>query len=315
MSNYLDEEEEPFSDQPDEIVEGEQDPAVSLKLNRPTANLPKPAPASAPVEEEVEEEVEEIAEEVENENFAEVFSDANLRIEQGRLYQMVMNNSLFEGLDADPKAIQNVEKEIRKFARERMEIMLGMRQEAPKETAMSMEGFPFNALEVEVLKSLASVATKGASLEAAPFSGAVAKKKTLTPINANRTPHKPAPAVKPVVKSTKPLNTKPAKPMVRKVDAAIQRILDEEGVTLDQVNEVFDPNHKVLSKSTDELTEEEIVERNKQANGRVGKQVASRNAIPMPSEDQMAGIYQQRAEQANANPQMKMIMGYLNNKK
>ena len=71
--------------------------------------------------------MEEIQEE--EEDFTAVFNDANLRIEQGRLYQMIMNHDIFEGMDADERAVQNVQKEIRKFARERMEIMLGMRQE------------------------------------------------------------------------------------------------------------------------------------------------------------------------------------------
>ena len=68
-----------------------------------------------------------------------VLSDARLRLEQGRLYEMVMNSDLFEGSDCDPKAIKNVEKEIRNFAKERMEIMLGMRQETSEEASCPLE--------------------------------------------------------------------------------------------------------------------------------------------------------------------------------
>src|ERR1019366_6683663 len=96
------------------------------------------------------------------EDFVDVLSDAHLRLEQGSLYKLVMNGNLFQDVDADPKAVQNVQKEIKTFAKERMEIMLGMRKETNTVEHLEID-FPFNALEVEVLKKLASTATKGAS--------------------------------------------------------------------------------------------------------------------------------------------------------
>ena len=84
---------------------------------------------------------------------------------------MIMNHNIFEGVEADPKAVKFVQKQIRNFAKEQMEIMLGMRQEPSAQPAMSMDNFPFNSLEVEVLKMLASTATKGATAESEPFTG------------------------------------------------------------------------------------------------------------------------------------------------
>ena len=88
----------------------------------------------------------------------------------GKLYELVMKHDLFAGLDADPKAMKVVQKEIRQYAQERMEIMLGMRQEKTEAPAgFPMELFPFNSLEVEILKAIAATATKGESRDAEPL--------------------------------------------------------------------------------------------------------------------------------------------------
>src|ERR1700676_4339448 len=82
----------------------------------------------------------------EDEDTADIMNDANLRLEQGRLYKMVLQGDIFAETNADPKAIRNVQREIRKFVRERMETMLGIRQEvAVQNTIVSS---PFNDMEV-----------------------------------------------------------------------------------------------------------------------------------------------------------------------
>src|ERR1700688_1003435 len=96
--------------------------------------------------------------EEEDQDTAEIMLDANLRLEQGRLYQMVLQGNIFADTNADPKAIRNVQREIRKFVRERMETMLGIRQEQVAQTIVSS---PFTDLEVTVLKMLASKMSKG----------------------------------------------------------------------------------------------------------------------------------------------------------
>ena len=134
MSNLWGESEEEFRDIPDEVgvdANGRQlqSPPASVKSTAP-ARQPAPAPQVPAAIQGTEYDVTEVLQILdEEEDFSEVLNDANLRIEQGRLYQMIMNHNLFEGMDADERAVQNVQKEIRKFAKERMEIMLGMRQE------------------------------------------------------------------------------------------------------------------------------------------------------------------------------------------
>jgi hypothetical protein len=256
--------------------------------------------------------------EEEQEDYSEILNDASLRLEQGNLYKMVMNSDLFANSGYDEKAVSNVTREIRNFAKERMEIMLGMRQEVSKEASFPAGAFPFNALEVEVLKMLASTATKGASQEAEPFQplatvGPIPRKNTINAI-ALRGPTRPQ---QPVKTTARPLQKGPAAPVKRaNVSEAVQRILEEEGVTLDQINQTFDPNKKFMT--PDELanlTAEQIVERNRQIALRAGKSVPSQGAIPMPSQEHIESIYASRASAAAAHPQMQMIMNAITAKK
>jgi hypothetical protein len=313
--NYFDQnpnqdEEEAFDDKPEEI-EGEYDkhtgawvPKTAPVAEVVVPKVQRPTVPTVQLESQVEEDVEEQEEEP-----SEVISDARFRLEQGRLYEMVLQHDLFAGIDADKKAIKSVQDEIRAYAQERMEIMLGMKAEQNKEVnAFPMESFPFNSLEVEALKSLAAAATKGASRDAAPFDAGqepAVPRTTLNPIGKSKAP------VKQAVKA-KPLPKAPISPVKRqKVDGAIQRILAEEGVTMDQINEVFDPNKKPLTpEDMAALTEAQIIERNRQATLR-NRQAANPQAIPMPSAEQIEMMVTARANAAAAHPQMQKIMGLL----
>jgi hypothetical protein len=213
--------------------------------------------------------VEEILESIETEeDFSAVLNDANLRIEQGRLYQMIMNHNLFEGMEADEKAIQNVQKEIRKFARERMEIMLGMRQEqvAPSSIVSS----PFNDLEVDILKKIASKATNGATEtpEANQVAAAVRevpRRQTLNPIGGSTGLKKPAPVApqRPQPKpqqAQRPLPSKPQAPIQRtKMDQTIDQICAEEGISRADL----ELEYVGIGKKLHELNSEELTQRQK----------------------------------------------------
>src|SRR5271157_590352 len=156
MSYFDENEEEVFEDKPEEI-EGEYHGDTWVPKAAPAAQVvaqgqPTAGKVAPVVQQEAPEEVEEEAQE---EDVSSVLTDARLRLEQGKLYELVMKHDLFEGVDADPKAVKNVQKEIRAYAQERMEIMLGMRQEKPQgENAFPMDLFPFNSMEVEALKAL-----------------------------------------------------------------------------------------------------------------------------------------------------------------
>ena len=318
IPNYFDqtpnqEVEDDFLDQPEEINPGKEAPEAQVALpsrpvrpTTPTVQLPATEPSYE------EEELPEEQGQEEQEDFSGVLNDARIRLEQGRLYEMIMNHDLFQGTDADPKAIKFVQKQIRNFAKEQMEIMLGMRQEKQESTnTFPVEAFPFNSLEVKVIKDLAAAATKGASREAEPISIDVPPqtRKSLNPIGGN-VGHKPLPKPQRQPVKSAPLPRQPSSPIKRnKADVAIQRILAEEGVTLEEVNQVFDPNKRYLTpEELANLTPEQVIERNKQIRNR---QAQNPNALPMPSQEVLEQMAIARATTAAAHPQMQKIMGLL----
>lgn len=288
--------EEPFNDVPDE-VNGQPTPAPSVRLQRPQTPTPPQAPAPVvpnPT-------YEEIVEEAQTEDYEDAMADAHLRLEQGSLYKMIMNHELFEGMDADPKAIQNVQNEMRQFARERMEIMLGMRQETAK--AEFSGEFPFNALEVQVLKMVASTATKGASENAESYvpEGRAIAKKILRPIGGSTTAKKV-----PQKAPAKPLSSKPTNPVARsKMDLTIDQIAKEEGIPRELLEENL-PG--VGGKPVHEMTETEIIERNRLATQRRGKQAKSPNAIPMATEQQQEMLAQSQVGSLGQSPLMRNLI-------
>lgn len=253
-----------------------------------------------PLDEQDEEFLENLLEE---EDFSSVLNDANLRIEQGRLYQMIMNHDLFEGMDADVKAVQNVQKEIRKFARERMEIMLGMRQE--QAAAPANVASPFNDLEVDILKKIASKATNGAteSPEANQVAAAVRevpKRQTLNPIGGSTGLRKPTPAqailAPPKPRAQRPLPSKPAAPVQRtRMDSVIDQICAEEGISRADL----ELEYVGIGKKLHELTGQELEQRQKAASQRLAKNrtVKSQSAIPMATPEQQEALALSRANQ------------------
>ena len=246
-------------------------------------------------------EIEELVEGLDDEDdFSEAFNDANLRIEQGRLYQMIINHDLFEGMDADPRAVKNVQREIRKFARERMEIMLGMRQEQAPTVAMVSS--PFNDLEVDILKKLASKATNGATetAEANQVAAAVRdvpKRQTLNSIGGSTgLKHTNAKPAKPQARPQQALPTKPQAPIKRTArQAVIEQIAAEEGVSVEDL----ELSYKGIGKSLHELTAEELNQRQKESAARLAKRktVKSPDAIPPVSLEQEQMLAVSRATQ------------------
>jgi uncharacterized protein YcgL (UPF0745 family) len=332
MSGYnFDEDTEDFRDIPDEVNGQDADPVRGTVSNVPSRQRMAVRQTASVVEQQVEQGFSEQLEETQEEQdealeIATVLSDARLRLEQGRLYETIMNQDLFQGIEeSDERAIKHVQKEIRKFAKERMEIMLGMRQEEQRPTALSLESFPFNALEIEVLRALADTATQGASREAEPFDAPMVAKPrpTLKPISVSRKSPTKAQApsktsAHPKAQAT-PLAKAPAAPVKRakpNLNAEQQRILQEEGVTMDEINEVFDPNVKPLSeKEFASLTAEQLVERNRQTRARTTTQVRPPNMSPYPTLDAINQMSERRASEAGNNAQMQLIMTLLNNKK
>lgn len=302
MSEDIWQEEEDFRDIPDEVAGNEAAP-VNVRTVRPAAPTPPPqitAPEVRPHPE--------ADEAQEDDDYSDIMTDARIRLAQGQLYEIIMNHDLFAGIDADEKAVKIVQREIRNFAKERMEIMLGMRQEQSKEVVVNVPSI-FNALEVEVLKALASSATKGASrTEEADQHQPVAKATGLNPITSKK------------VAPSKPLAKSPSNPVKRvKVDPNVEFELQQNGVEREFIEEakrqLATDTYKPLEKPISQMTEQELIERNKQASKRSGGQVKSSQAIPMPTAEQEENMYTTRAQIASANPTFQTIMTALNNSK
>lgn len=297
-------ENEAFRDIPDEVIEGQSAPIPNIRVNRPTQQVMPPM-QQPKIEEEVEES------EPEDEDFSSVLTDARFRLEQGRLYEMIMNHDIFQGADADEKAIKYVTKQVRNFAKEQMEIMLGMRQETVKSTSLTAEDFPFNDLEIQTLKQVAATITKGAtaSPEAQQFSGVqVEPRKTgLNTIGVKSTP-KPKQTPKPVQKA---LSQKPATPVKRRNEQEIENILAEEGISREEYDRQYNPDYKPLTKPLSQMSENEIKEWKRQDALKTNKQVKNPQAIPMPTPEQEEMLHTSRAQTAASHPQMQLLMNAL----
>lgn len=297
-------EEDTFRDVPDEVADqapGAQ-PQPQMQFQPPAAGMTREqiiaqAAAQVPVQEVAHEYQEQLEE---DEDYSEVLSDARLRLEQGRLYELVMNSDLFSGADADERAVKQVQRQIKKFAKEQMEIMLGMRQ---AEIAQNYAEFnaklanPFNELEVMLLKSLASKMSGGKTEEEQPEqyvapAAPAPKKAAIKPISVGKQ------------NTTKPLAKQASKPIQRKAN---QKPTPEELLGLPPEPE------KPIGKPLHQMTEQEKVERNQRIAERQRQNKAARpaNALPMPSEHQEEMLATARAREADSKGTVSTIMALL----
>lgn len=224
----------------------------------------------------------------EEEDTQSLMSDANLRLEQGRLYQMVLQGNIFENTNADPKAIRNVQREIRKFVRERMETMLGIRQEQLVEQVVVSS--PFNDMEVMALKMIASKVTKGASEEApranTPMPETPPKKDGISSISGSLRPNVPL--------------SSPGTPLRKEAKAALkpQQIADRQVAKQSTKppsprSALVKEDEPLLTKPIDEMTPQELAEHNKVAEERSARKRAAipNNLVPHPTPQQLEMMY------------------------
>lgn len=303
MVGYWKEEEDDFRDMPDEINEGQASAIPQFQeKQRPVRPRPQ-VPVNQQVAEVAPVEPVEYTEDGE-EDYSTVLLDAGLRLEQGNLYKMLMNQDIFHGLDADPRAIKHVQREIRTFAKERMELMLGMRQTLAAPEALIL---PFNDLEISVLKKLASDVTGGVTqTEDANkhASWSAPKKQTLTPVASVKRPtqatlapisapaRQTAPA--PLKQTTAPISRPTPAPKVLKKTEVV--------------------SEELLNKPIAELTEQELIDRNKIVSQKQKRRRAAlpQNRVPMPSEHQMAAMAGNQADASSNSPGIQRLMEVVN---
>jgi len=181
-----------------------------------------------------------IDEEYEAKQEESVMEHARIRLEQGKLYEMLIKHDLFDGVDAMPEAVEKVEREIKEFIVERLEILLGMRAEKEKQSVSYQSQFDDN--EVDALRNIAQrlieksgpVAPKPKSVNTEPSPINRVKKKVLKPkINALGKEAPKAPVrqkTKAKTKSSKPLPTRSSNKPKRKLKDEYQKNTDNMSV-------------------------------------------------------------------------------------
>ena len=237
--------------------------------------------------------------EEEEDDISVVMADANLRLEMGRLYQMILENDIFAQTNADPRAIKNVQREIRRLVREKLEIMLGIRQEQPT-TQQTIVSSPFNDMEVNALKMLASKITKGATEEVSSnyvpqVAAPQPKKDGITAISGALRPQ-PIPTIKVSENRSRPVH----KRLSQEQSKRSQEIKKSEPLIKSAISNP--EGDSLLKKPIEQMTAEELAEHDRQALERRQKNKAAlpTNLVPHPSPQELEMRYMAHAQQFSA---------------
>lgn len=93
-----------------------------------------------------------------------VVTDAMIRLEQARLYDLLIKHDMFRGVQAHPQALANVQNELKTYIVQRLEFLLGIKQEQKNVVTQDLVvESPFNKVETMFLKMLAKKGTGGES--------------------------------------------------------------------------------------------------------------------------------------------------------
>jgi hypothetical protein len=306
---WEDEDSEDFRDIPEETQldeHGQLMQAPPANIQRPSRSAPQQAaPEQVVFEGDSDLDLFPDGDPDEDEDYESVLNDARVRLEMGRLYDMIMNHELFKDVDADPNAARSVQKQIRKFAKEQMEIMLGMRKETSKVERLEID-FPFNQVEIDFLKQLAYKGTKGASETSDNY---VPEVKKVTEEIENVPKRKTLNSIGPGAAARKPIQTKlQAKPSAPIERQKVERRLPPE----------FEEDYKPLQKDPSQMDADELIARNKEAAARQRgkKSVKASGGLPQPTVEQEEMLYTQRlATDPKTAGTVATIMALMNNQK
>lgn len=176
----------------------------------------------------IEEIQEEAAYDLEEDEVASVYN-VRTRLAQARLYELLINHNLFEGVDEPQQAINNVQKELKDYIVSRLELLMGLRQpEVQQAREEIIVDQPFNDIEVDFLKALSYKGTNGASAQGEYTEPEVRRvPSTIKPIAPKKpaglkslAPSKPKPAPAPIKKAAAPVKKAPARRAPAKKAAA-----------------------------------------------------------------------------------------------
>lgn len=145
------------------------------------------------------------------EDYSAVMDQVDRRMKVANYYRLILENDLFAGDEtSEARLAQN---RIRKYVREELEILLGMRKGGGVGTAVAAVASPFSNEEVEALKELARLAIT--RLKKEPQLKPIAAKPVvaapqLKPVTAASVVPPPAPVKKPTQPAPRPVQKTPA---------------------------------------------------------------------------------------------------------
>jgi len=210
--------------------------------------------------------------------------NVRLRLEMAKLYEMLINHNVFEGVDASDQAISIVQGEMKNYIVERLEVLLGIKQatvERKIERVVEQVESPFNDIEIEFLKQMAYKGTLGKSIGANTPKPLVAKKEAKPKLK--KIASKPAPTKKsPPLKSSKPKAKPKANNPIRKKKV---KKISTSGKTIEQIaKEEIDRERGMADFST--LSSEDKSKRIREVNQRHSRKESS-TAKPMMTTQQL----------------------------
>lgn len=247
-----------------------------------------------------------------------VVFNARLRLEQAKLYEMLINHNLFEGVDSSPEAIQNVQNEVKFYIIKRLESLLGIREPTVRIESTGTIELPFNDIELDFLKQLAYKGTLGASATGKPVQSSKVETH-IKPVTANSSKNKLKPMVSAPKKASPPpiapqqaapakkapvapqASAKPAPKAKANPERAPNVKLRDSGMgrdlTKEEVIELAKAELKTASKKQfHEMNAKEKAEKIREVNDR-HKRPTSSKAMPLPSANELEMKY--RNQEAN----------------
>ena len=154
--------------------------------------------------------------------------NARIRLEQARLYEMLINHNVFEGVDADPRAVRAVQQELKQYIVRRLELLMGLRRPVQQKV---QENQVFNDVEADFLKQLAYKGTLGATSRA-PQTSLNTVKQPPKPTQLKSLGHGAQKIAQKVIGQSKTTNSAPSQQQARRTvpQQQIQRPVQQQRV-------------------------------------------------------------------------------------
>lgn len=258
----------------------------------------------------IEEIQEESAFDLEEEDVASVYN-VRVRLEQARLYEMLINHNLFDGVEASDQAIKNVQNELKEYIVSRLELLMGIRQPKTETREEIIIDQPFNDVEIDFLKQLSFKGTQGKSssgeytqpearrVENTIKPLVVKKKQSLKPISSIKKQ-----VVEKIVETVveKPLR-KTAKTPIKRVKKQVKAIPKTNNRVVTQV-EMAKGKVSMTKKTAEQLAMKEIKKERAIKKSRGGKEWAEMNSKEKAAEIRRVNKRNAKPIPADAKPMM-----------